>query len=117
MNIKKHKNILRIFLIYIIYLIIISFLSYYKVINFDLIPSISLIFGSFIMIALGIDIGKKREKKAYIGGLKLGIIITIVLLAINLVFFRLFSIKTVIYYCILILSGIMGSIIGINKKK
>ena len=117
MHIKKYKDLITIFLIYILYLLLITTLSYYKVINFSYIPSISLIFGCLITMALGIRLGKKREKKAYIGGLKLGFIIITILLGINLIFFRLFTLKTLIYYVIILLSSIMGSIIGINKKK
>ena len=114
---KKHKNKLIYILTYVMYLFIITILSYFKIISFKAIPSISLIFGCLIIFLLGFDVGKKREKKAYIGGLKLGLIVTLILFIINLIFFKLFSVKTIVYLFALVLSSIMGSILGINKKK
>lgn len=65
----------------------------------------------------GFRSGKKALKKGYIVGLKAGLSYLIVLWILDLIFFRSnFYISKLIYYLILLISAIFGSIIGINKK-
>ncbi len=71
----------------------------------------------FVFFLIGFHFGKKAEKKGYLEGCKVGILLIVLLFLINLIFFRtLFSIERIIYYLILLLSSIFGSMIGINKK-
>lgn len=74
-----------------------------------LIIIISIFIGSFIL-------GKNSLKKGYIEGLKFGIIIIILFSLINLILFKNFQFKNIIYYLIIIVSSIFGSMIGIQKK-
>lgn len=76
-----------------------------------LIPIIGLFIGGFYM-------GKRSRKSGYIEGLKLGFIFSIFLLIFNfLAFNNSFKIKYLLFYVILIVSSILGSMIGINRKK
>ena len=71
-----------------------------------------------LFLIIGYKYGKKADKKGYIEGLKIGFSLILVLLFINLIFYNSnFSLERVIYYIILILSSIFGSMIGINKKE
>ncbi len=66
---------------------------------------------------IGFTWGKKALKKGYLEGLKIGLCLIFLLIVINLLFYRTgFSIERIIYYCVLILSSVLGSMIGINKK-
>ena len=84
----------------------------YKVthISITIIPIISLILG-------GLYMGKKANKKGYLEGLKLGFLFSIIVLIINIILGETINFKDIIFYLILIMSTIFGSMIGINLKK
>lgn len=58
---------------------------------------------------------KNKEQKGIILGLKVGIIYNAILIVISMLF-RIISIKSLLYYLIILLSSILGSIISKNKK-
>lgn len=60
----------------------------------------------------------ENNEKGYIIGLKLGLIFVLTLIIINLIVFKSsFTIDRIIYYIILIASGILGGSFGKNFKK
>ena len=61
-------------------------------------------------------LGKSTTKKGYLAGLKLGLIISIIFLSLNLIVFKSFQFKNIIYYLIIIITSIIGSMLGIQKK-
>jgi len=68
----------------------------------------------FIISAMA---SKKINEKGYILGIKLSLIFVILMIIINLIFFRSgLSIDRVIYYLILIFSSILGGSFGKNLK-
>jgi len=76
-----------------------------------LIPGISLLIGS---IALGTNL----EKKGYQGGLKFGAIFILFLLLFKVIFYNnTFKLSIIVFYLILLLSSMLGAMIGINIKK
>ncbi len=82
-----------------------TFINVLKVI----IPILSLFIGGFI-------IGKRIGKKGWLEGIKLAIIFLVILTIFNyLALDTSFSLKTLIYYLILITSSTFGSMIGVNK--
>ena len=84
-----------------------KFVSIFKII----IPIISLLIGGFY-------IGKRSSKKGSIEGFKLGLIFSILLIIFNfLAFDYSFKFKYLLFYFILIVSSILGSMIGISIKK
>jgi len=97
---------------------IITLLSYFNIISdkiisifIILIPTISLFIGGFYM-------GKNSNSKGYLEGLKLGSVFSIFLLIFNfLAFDNSFKLKYLLFYLIIIISCILGSMIGINKRK
>ena len=75
------------------------------------IPVIAFLIGGFIM-------GKKSNKSGYIEGLKLGIIDSLLLIIFNfLALNNSFKFIYLLFYLILIVSSMLGSMIGINRKK
>lgn len=64
----------------------------------------------------GIFLGFNTTNKAYLKGLALGTIMSLVMFLISLILRSNFSIYTLVYYLIIIVSAMMGSIIGITKK-
>lgn len=97
---------------------LITILNYFNLMNDKItsifkiiIPIISLLIGGFY-------IGKRSIKKGFIEGLKLGLIFSVLLIIFNyLAFDNSFKIKYLLFYSILIISSILGSMIGINRKK
>lgn len=68
------------------------------------------------MFTSGYKIGKSSEKKGYLEGIKIGGIIILNFLVLVLLLDK-FSLKSLLYYLILLLTSILSSMIGINRKK
>ena len=84
-----------------------TFINVLKVI----IPIISLFVGGFV-------IGKRTGKKGWLEGIKLSLIFLAFLTIFNyLALDSSISLKTVIYYIILVIATTFGSMIGVNKFK
>jgi len=108
----------------IIYFIIVQIfvafvLSFFELFGMDsgLLHLISLLSNILIYYIVGYKYGKKTNRKAWIEGLILGSILNGILLIINILFFGSLSLLSIIYYLILYLFIIIGSIIGKNNKK
>ena len=65
----------------------------------------------------GFMIGKNSDKKGWLSGIEIGLIITSILLIINVLFKTETSIMLILFYIGLIIISILGSMLGINKKK
>lgn len=102
---------------------VIFFLFFFVILNYyDMISRSTLAIFKIILIILsffigGFIMGKSSLKKGWFEGLKIGGVMIILLIIINILFLHSFHLKYLLYYLILISSSILGSIIGINKKK
>ena len=86
--------------------------------NFNTTNILFMIFMTILFLIIGFKYGKTANKRGYIEGLKIGLSLILILVFINVLFCHSnFSIERLIYYLILILSSIAGSMIGINKKE
>lgn len=65
----------------------------------------------------GFMIGKCSDKKGWLSGIEIGLMLTIVLLIINLLFNTKSTIIVIAYYIALIVISTISSILGINRKK
>ena len=105
---------------YCIFIILITFIcSLLNLIgvNSTITNLIIFIFNMITFFFLGFKNGKCVVSKGYIAGIKMSLLFIMVLIIINLFTARnFFSITTIIYYIVLILAGITGSMMGINKK-
>lgn len=90
---------------------------------FSIIPTSGICYFKLGMIALsmlvgGIYIGSKTTKKGWLEGLKVGLEVIVLFFIIGyLAFDSGIGIKTLLYYFILLMSSMLGSMIGINYKK
>jgi len=74
-----------------------------------IIPIISLFVGGFI-------IGKSSKQKGWLEGLKLGLLVLVILFMINYIFLnQKIEIRNIIFYLILLISTVFGSMVGITK--
>ena len=112
------KNYLKYFSILLISIIIPIFIltifNYFEIINNTnilklIITLISILINSFYL-------GKNSKSKGYIEGLKFGIIFIIFITLFNLILVNEFSLKIIIYYLLILITSMVGSTIGINKK-
>lgn len=75
-----------------------------------LIPILSIFIGSFIF-------GTKIKKNGWLEGLKLGLLYILLYTIINLIIYKYFTIKIIFYFIILLITSILGGMIGITKKR
>lgn len=101
----------------VFYILLLMVLNYTGILKFKMIIKFNFIIIAAITFIFGIFNGKKCPKKGYIEGLKQGGLIVLILTILNIIFIRKFSLNILIYYLIIIISSIIGCIIGINLKK
>lgn len=115
---QKFKNILKIILIPLLSFLILPFLlSIFNLLGIFVNKIILIIISSLIMFISGFLIGKKSSNKGYLNGGILGLSFIFILIIVSIFFKINFNIERFIYYIILLLSTVLGSILGINKKK
>ena len=103
--------------IIIIFNLIISLIYMLSNISYNVISSISLIFYLISFMALGFIIAKKSKNKGLIIGLKTSSIVIVILFILSLLFRCVFNINNIIYYLLILLSILFGSIISKNIKR
>ena len=97
---------------------IITTLNYFGIISDKIISIFNILIPTISLFIGGFYIGKKSNNKGYLEGLKLGTIFSILLLIFNfLALSNSFKLKYLLFYLIIIISSIMGSMIGINSNK
>ena len=91
-------------------------LTIFNLISIQTNKYIIIIVGSLLMFIIGLIIGRKVDKNGYLNGILLSTISIIILLVLSLLFNFKLNINSLIYYTILIISTVFGSMLGINKK-
>lgn len=116
MIINYLKSLLWSFIILLGSSLIITIFNYFNVISgiplkiiFLIIPIISIFIGSY-------RLGKLSNEKGYVEGIKYGLIWIVLFIIISIIC-KVFDWTSVIYYIILLFISILGSILGINRKK
>ena len=93
--------------------IFVTLLNYFNIINNNILKLLIAVFGMFIS---SYKLGRVSEKKGYIEGIKFGGIVIIIFMGIAFLLKEL-SIKSLLYYLILLFTSILGSMLGISMKK
>ena len=98
-------------------LFIVSLLYYFNLIS----PNINKIL-KIIIILVNIFIssfilGKSTTSKGYLEGIKLALILIPIFILTSLITSSPLKLKVLIYYIIIFITSILGSMIGINRKK
>lgn len=97
--------------------IVISIL-YYFLFSTKFVNVLSFVYMVFVFFLFGYKAGKKTENRGFLAGIKIGLLLLLVLILFNLLFFQTkFQIIRVIYYMVLVFASVVGSTIGINRKK
>jgi len=113
--IKKYlKSYAYLFGMMIIFSLLLSIINYF--VNFPtnlikiIIPIISMLISSIIL-------GNNSKEKAYLEGIKFSGIYLILIIILKLILKTNFNYKVIIMYILILFTGIIGSMIGINIKK
>lgn len=108
------KSYAYLFIFILILTIILSVINYFLIIPTKvikiLIPIISIIISTIIL-------GKNTKSKAYLEGLKFTSVYIILSIIVSIITKNQFNFKLILCYFLLLLSGIIGSMIGINLNK
>ncbi|MBQ3020906.1 MAG: TIGR04086 family membrane protein [Bacilli bacterium] len=97
-------------------IIIPFFLSLFNLLKLETNKIMIIIIGSILMFIIGFILGRKSNSKGYLNGLLLSVICIFILVILSLIFRFSLNINTLIYYVILVISTVFGSMLGINKK-
>lgn len=117
-NLKYLLKTLGYYAIFIILVIFICSLLNLIGVNSTVTNLLIFIFNLLAFFILGFKNGQKVSSKGYIAGAKMSGLFILLLIVINLFTAKnFFNIATIIYYIVLILAGIAGSMMGINKKE
>lgn len=92
-------------------------LNYFGVISNKITNVFNIIILFVVCLLSGIVIGKKANNKGYLEGVKIGGMISGLFLLTSLVLKNKITLVKIIFYLLIIAISIIGSIIGINKKK
>ncbi len=119
---KYLKNIilsLGIFIaVLLIFTFIITLLSYFNIMNDSITTIFKMLIPIISVLSSSIILGVNSTKKGWLEGLKIGLLITILLFLFSILGLnKNFKINQFLFYSILIFTSIVGSMIGISRKK
>lgn len=109
------KNLLITLIFFTISTLLLTIFNYFNIIGYQILNIGKIIIPILTLIFSGLLMGKKANKNGWLEGLKISLIIVVILIIITLIMNE-FSPKKLTFFLILIISGIFGSILGINTK-
>ncbi len=117
-NVKNYLIAIGYFLLVVaVFAIILTIFNYYDIVTNKLFKVIKVLIPSLALFIGGYKVGNNANKKGYIEGIKLSLIVIVILFMFSYLGFNAsFSISLILYYIILIISSMLGAMIGINKK-
>ena len=113
---KIKKYYLNYFIWFISLIFILTILSYFNIISKNLLKFLKIIIPIILISINSFKSSKILHIKGYLNGFLYGGIIVITLFTINILFYRLFHLKQVILYLIIILAAVFGGALGKTKK-
>ena len=108
--------ILIMFASFLISTLSLTLFSYFDLISDSTLSLLEITIMIIIMFIGGFLIGKKSKNKGWLEGLKIGSIFIIILILLNIIFIQTFDFKNIFYFIILIISSMLGGMIGILKN-
>lgn len=112
---KISLNLLYTFIFFIILSLLLTTFNYFNIINYNILAIGKIIIPILTLAFAGLLMGKSTTKNGWLEGLKISLII-IFFIIIGILILDEFTSKKITFLLILIISGIFGSILGINTK-
>ncbi len=103
--------------ILLVFTFILTIFNYIGLISFFALKVCKVIIPIVSYFIAGFLIGKNSDKKGWLSGIEIGLILVITSFAINLVLNTKLSIGLILYYIGLLSICVLGSMLGINRKK
>ena len=104
-------NLIELFIL----LFLITILYYFNIINENTYSILKLIILLFSIFINSFILGKNTKKKSYIEGIIYGVILVSILLLLTIILSKI-KIKLLIFYPLILITSILGSMIGKVKK-
>ena len=108
------KTYLFYLILLIIYLLIVSIYYYFEIINYKTISIINYIVNLILFFIIGFKISKIKHKRGYFYGFLSSVILVIIFSIITLIISNI-NVSNIVYYLSLIISSMIGGIIGVTK--
>ena len=109
------RTLLYMFIIIIMFTLLITILSYFNIFNDNITKIMKYIIPIISTFIGGIMMGTRTNKKGIIEGLRLSFIIISIFMLFSIILSS-FKLQSLIYYLIIIITTIFGSLIGVQKK-
>ena len=109
------RTLLYMFIIIIMFTLLITILSYFNIFNDNITKIMKYIIPIISTFIGGIMMGNRTNKKGIIEGLRLSFIIISIFMLFSIILSS-FKLQSLIYYLIIIITTIFGSLIGVQKK-
>lgn len=117
LKVLNYLKYIGIFILFIIGIALITSLINLTGLNTNLINKLSVILTALSFFIISAMASKSLNERGYILGIKLGLLFVVLMIFINLIFFKSgFNIDRIIYYIILVFSSILGGSFGKNLK-
>ena len=110
------KSLLFIIGSFLILILLFTILNYFNIINNKILNISKIIIPLFAQALGGFIIGKNTIKNGWFEGLKLGMFCILIVLLFNLFLKYSINSKDLIFYILMLISTILGSMFGINQK-
>lgn len=110
------KDVLYFFTILFLVLMLLTFLNYINLIDYKIVSIISFIVTILLFLITSIRVARKSERKGYQNGLIISLINIFFFILLSVIFNAKMNLSVIIYYFLLMISGILGGMIGINLK-
>lgn len=104
------------FLLLLISTFFLTIIDYFSLFNMKIIKGLKLLIPILSLALVSYNLGKSAQKKGYIEGIKIGTMI-IIIFTILILLLDKYQLKTLLFNVILLLTSMLSSMIGINKKK
>lgn len=105
-------------LIMLVLTFIVTLFNYIGLFNLKIVNAFSYITPFLSSLIGGMVLGRRSNKKGYLEGLKLGLIMILLLFIFNfLALNQGYTLPNIILYIIILGASILGSMVGINLKK
>ena len=118
---KYLNSILKALLINILLILLLSsfttLLYYSNILSSGVSNFFKLFIPLFSILITTISFTKKIKEKGWLEGLKLGLLLIIIFITISSFANTSFSIKMILYYLIILITAVLGGMIGINKAE
>ena len=109
------RTLLYMLVIVLVFTLIVTLLSYFNIFGDNITKIMKFIIPTISTFIGGIMMGKRTNKKGIIEGARLSFIIITILMLLSVILSS-FKRQSLIYYLIIMVTTIFGSLIGVNKK-